>query len=67
MIKIDETKVNIKNNYKLVSNCFECVLEEEVNKLIEEGYLPYGNMVVWRGSLIQPMIKTDIEEMEVTK
>lgn len=63
MIKIDETKVNIKSNYKLVSSRFYLALENDVNKLIAEGYLPCGNLVIGGDGFIQPMIKTDIEEL----
>lgn len=64
MIKIDETKVNIKSAYKLVISRLYLELEDEVNKLMAEGYLPCGNLVVDEYKLIQPMIKTDIEELK---
>ena len=63
MIKIDETKVNIKSSYRLVLSKFYIPLESDVNKLMAEGYLPCGNLVINGDVLIQPMIKTDIEEL----
>lgn len=64
MIKIDETKVSIRSAYRLVVDEMPSRLEGAVNGLMAEGYLPCGNLVVDGDMLIQPMIKTDIEELK---
>lgn len=65
MIKIDKDKIS--NTYTLAIGETESRLERAVNELIADGYLPCGNLILYKYQLIQPMIKTDIEEIKVTK
>ena len=66
MVKIDKDK--IITSYQLAIGETMSQLERVVNELMAEGYLPCGNLTLYKyGQLIQPMIKTDIEEMEITK
>lgn len=66
MVKVDKDKIS--TSYQLAVGDTASQLECAVNELIAEGYLPCGNLTLYKyGQLIQPMIKTDIEEMEITK
>jgi len=48
--------------YKIVSSTDASELERMVNELFDEGWEPYGSLVVNGGSLVQPMIRFDEEE-----
>lgn len=61
MVKIDKDKIS--NTYQLAVGETESQLERSVNELMSEGYWPYGKLILKYGQLIQPMIKTDIEEV----
>lgn len=66
MVKIDKNKIS--TTYQLAVGETMSQLERVVNELMAEGYLPCGNLILYKyGQLIQPMIKTNVEEMEVTK
>lgn len=65
MVKIDKNKIS--NTYQLAVGETMSQLERVVNELMTEGYLPCGNLILYKyGQLIQPMIKTDIKEMGIT-
>lgn len=63
MIKGGEIKVKINGKYKIVTADCTFRLEQKVNELMAEGYLPCGNLILGKGYFIQPMIKTNIEEV----
>lgn len=63
MINAGEVKVKINGDYQLALGRGPFELEKNVNKLMAEGYLPCGNLIINEGYLIQAMIKTNIEEV----
>ena len=49
--------------YKIVSSHDERELEREVNQMFDDGWEPYGSLVVKQnGHLVQPMIRFDEED-----
>lgn len=63
MINGGEIKVKINGEYKIVLGATIDDLEKNVNELMAEGYLPCGNLIINKDYFIQPMIKTNIEEV----
>lgn len=46
------------DDYILVGAAFLDALQLKVNKRMEEGYAPSGNIVAFDGLLVQPMVHT---------
>lgn len=62
MVKVNKDKIS--TTYQLAVGENASLLECAVNELIADGYLPCGNLILYKyGQLIQPMIKTSIEEV----
>lgn len=63
MINAGEIKVKVNGKYETVVGKNLSELGKNVNELMAEGYLPCGNLILGKGYFIQPMIKTNIEEV----
>ena len=48
--------------YKVVSSQNERELEQQVNELFDDGWEPYGSLVVKGDRFVQPMIRFDEDE-----
>ena len=51
-------------NYTIVSG-YKDAVEEEVNKLLEEGYELAGNLAYSDGAYVQPMMKPEVVTEEI--